>query len=247
MRTSNPTLSPSIFSSLPTVSDRADGMTISGVVNKTAILLLLLLISAGWTWSLYYKAGNPAAVAPYTWIGAIGGLIVAFITVFKKEWAPITAPLYALLEGLFVGAISCLIEAAYPGLVIQATALTFGTLGVMLFIYKTGIITVTDKFRVGIVAATGAVALLYLVTMVLGFFGISVPFVYGSSLFSIGFSIVVVCLAALNLVLDFDFIEQGARYNLPRYMEWYAGFSLLVTLVWLYIEILRLLAKLRDR
>lgn len=247
MRTSNPALSDSAFSSLPQASNRGEAMTVSGVINRTAILLLLVLISAGYTWSVYYKAGNPAAVAPWTLIGGIGGLIVAIATIVKKEWAPVTAPIYALLEGLLIGGISAVVEASYPGIVIQATALTFGTLGMMLFIYKAGIIQVTDKFRIGIVAATGAIALLYIGSMVLSMFGVSVPFIYGSGVWGIGFSVVVVCIAALNLVLDFDFIEQGSRHNLPRYMEWYAAFGLMVTLIWLYIEILRLLGKIRDR
>ncbi len=248
MRTANPALSPEVFSGTPSVGNRSEAMTISGVINKTAILLLLLLLAAGYTWSLYFKAGNPAAVAPYTMVGAIGGFIVAMVTVFKKEWAPFTAPIYALLEGLFIGGISSVIDASYPGIVIQATALTFGTLAAMLFLYKTGIIKVTQQLRMGIMAATGGIALFYLVTIVMSLFGIHVPLMYGNSLWSIGFSIFVVAIAALNLVLDFDFIERGAASRaLPKYMDWYAAFGLMVTLVWLYIEILRLLSKLRER
>ncbi|MDP1836173.1 MAG: Bax inhibitor-1/YccA family protein [Chlamydiales bacterium] len=247
MRTSNPTLTPSVFTGMQGVANKADAMTISGVINKAAILLLLVLLTAGYTWSIYYKTGDAAAVAPWMMVGVFGGLIVAIATVVKKTWAPVTAPIYALLEGLFIGGLSATIEASYPGLVMQATALTFGTLAFMLFIYKSGIIAVTQQFRIGLVAATGAIALLYIVSMALSFFGISVPFIYGSGVFGIGFSIVVVFIAALNLVLDFDFIEQGARYNLPKYMEWYAAFGLMVTLIWLYVEMLRLLAKIRDR
>jgi uncharacterized YccA/Bax inhibitor family protein len=247
MRTSNPTLTPSIFTGLQGTANRAESMTVSGVINKTALLLLLVLLSAGYTWSVYYKAGTPNAVSPYMMVGVFGGLIVGIATVMKKEWAPITAPLYALLEGLFVGGLSAVIETSYPGIVIQAISLTFGTLAAMLLIYKSGIIEVTQKFRIGVAAATGAIALFYLATIVLSFFGVSVPFVFGNGVWGIGFSIAVVFIAALNLVLDFDFIEQGARYSLPKYMEWYAGFGLMVTLIWLYVEILRLLSKLRNR
>lgn len=246
MRTSNPTLTPTIFSEVPGTS-RADAMTTSGVVNKTAILLMLVLLSAGYTWSVYYKTGSIDTVAPWMMVGLFGGMIAALVTVFKKEWAPITAPMYALLEGLFLGGLSSTIEASYPGLVVQATGLTFGTLAFMLFIYKSGVIAVTEKFRVGLFAATGAIAMFYLVSMGLSFFGIAVPFISGSGLFGIGFSLVVVFIAALNLVLDFDFIEQGARYSLPKYMEWYAAFGLMVTLIWLYVEMLRLLSKIRER
>lgn len=247
MRTSNPALTPQAFSGLQYVADRSEQMTISGVVNKTLILLLCVLLTAGWTWVQYFKTGNAAAITAYMWVGLIGGLVVAITTIVKKEWSPITAPIYALLEGLFIGAISAIFEAAYPGLVIQATTLTFGTLGAMLFLYKSGIIQVTDKFRLGIVAATGGIAIFYGISIILGFFGVNIPYVFTSSAFGIAFSLFVVAIAALNLVLDFDFVEQGTTHGLPKYMEWYASFGLMVTLIWLYIEMLRLLAKLRDR
>ncbi len=247
MRTSNPALSADVFSSTPTTTPQQGMMTISGAVNKTILLLLLLLVGAGYTWSVFAKGGQ-AAVGTYTMVGAIGGFIVAMVTIFKKEWAPITAPIYALLEGVFIGGISSVIEASYPGIVIQAVALTFGTLAGMLFLYKSGIIQVTDKFRMGIVAATAGIAIFYLVTIALGFFGVNVPLMNGGGVWGIAFSVFVVAIAALNLVLDFDFIEQGAASKrLPQYMDWYAAFGLMVTLVWLYLEILRLLAKIRDR
>ena len=196
---------------------------------------------------MFYASGNPAAVMPWMIGGAIGGFVVALITVFKKTWSPITAPIYALLEGLFIGCISSTFEARYPGIVIQAVGLTFGTLFGLLVAYKTGIIKATENFKLGVVAATGGIALIYFVSIILGFLGIGVPFIHESGLLGIGFSLFVVVIAALNLVLDFDFIEHGAEQGAPKYMEWYAAFGLMVTLVWLYIEILRLLAKLRDR
>jgi uncharacterized YccA/Bax inhibitor family protein len=178
--------------------------------------------------------------------GSLGGLVVAIVTVFIPKIAPFTAPLYAVLEGLLLGAVSAFFEARYPGVVIQAVGLTSGVLAMMLFLYGTGMIRVTQKFRVGVVAATGAVFLVYLVDMVASFFGARLPFIHETGLMGIGFSLVVVVIATLNLLLDFDFIAQGVRREAPKYMEWYGGFSLLVTLVWMYLEILRLLAKLNG-
>ena len=180
-------------------------------------------------------------------IGAIGGFAVALVTVFKKTWSAITAPVYALLEGLFLGGISAVFEARFPGIVIQAVGLTFGTLLCLLFAYKSGLIKATENFKLGIVAATGGIGMIYLVSIFFGFFGIQIPFIHESGIIGIGFSLFVVVIAALNLVLDFDFIESGSEMGAPRYMEWYAAFGLMVTLIWLYIEILRLLSKLRSR
>ena len=183
------------------------------------------------------------------WIigGAIGGFVVALITIFKKQWAAFTAPLYALLEGLFLGGFSAIFEAKYPGIVIQAVTLTFGTLFCLLLAYRSGLIKATENFKLGVVAATGGIALIYMATIFLGFFGVRMPFIHESGTIGIAFSLFVVVIAALNLVLDFDFIENGAARGAPKYMEWYAAFGLMVTLIWLYIEILRLLAKLRGR
>jgi uncharacterized YccA/Bax inhibitor family protein len=186
-------------------------------------------------------------VLPLAALGAIGGLVVALVTVFKKEWSPVTAPLYALLEGLVLGSISAIFEVRFPGLPIQAVSLTFGVLVVLLLAYRSGLIPVTDKFRIGIVAATGGIALFYFAQFILGFFGIHFTTVNSSSPIGIGFSVIIVIVASLNLVLDFDFIERGARAGAPKYMEWYGAFGLMVTLIWLYFEMLRLLAKLRDR
>jgi len=172
---------------------------------------------------------------------------MALVTIFKPVWAPVTAPIYALLEGLALGAISAYFQARFPGIVIQAVALTFGVLFALLLAYRSGLIPVTENFRLGIVAATGGIAIFYLVAIGLGFFGIRIPMLHEGSWLGIGFSVFVVIIAALNLVLDFDFIEKGAEQGAPKVMEWYAAFGLIVTLVWLYLEILRLLSKLRSR
>ena len=224
-----------------------DSMTLSGTVNKTGILLICVVASAAWTWNRALNSENPAMVMPLVALGAIGGLVVALVTVFKKEWAAITSPLYALLEGLVLGGVSATLEVRYPGIPMQAVALTFGTLFALLLAYRSGLIRVTERFRLGVVAATGGIMVFYLVTMVLGFFGIRFTSVYGASPLGIGISVVIVIVAALNLVLDFDFIESGVRAGAPRYMEWYGAFGLMVTLIWLYLEILRLLTKLRSR
>jgi uncharacterized YccA/Bax inhibitor family protein len=242
MKSGNPVLARDAFRSLPRTDEP---MTIGGTVNRTAMLLALLLISAGWTWGQFWTTQEPAAVAPYMWGGIIGGLVAALVTVFKKNWAPVTAPIYALLEGLAVGGLSAIFELRYPGVVIQAVGLTFGTMAALLLAYRSGLIKVTDKFRMGIVAATGGIFLVYLADMILRLFGVSIPFIHESGMFGIGFSVVVVIIAALNLVLDFDLISQGARAGAPRYMEWYGAFALMVTLIWLYLEILRLLGKTR--
>ena len=180
-------------------------------------------------------------------VGIFGGLILAFITIVKKEWAGITGPLYALCEGLFLGTISMYFERKFPGIVMNAVMLTFGTLITLLLAYRSKLIKVTENFRLGVVAATGGIFMLYMASFVLRFFGIYMTFLHDSSLLSIGISFGVVIVAALNLVLDFDFIEQGAQYGAPRYMEWYAAFGLMVTLIWLYLEILHLLSKLQSR
>jgi len=247
MRTSNPALNSKTFTGLKPIADTSRAMTIKGTVNKSAILLLLLLVAAAWTWSMSYRSADMGAVIPWLVGGAIGGLIVAIITVFKKQWAGVTAPIYALLEGLFLGGLSAIFEARYPGIVIQAVGLTFGTLACLLLAYRAGLIKVTQNFRLGVVAATGGIALIYVVTLLLGLFGIRAPFIHESGLIGIAFSLFVVVIASLNLVLDFDFIEQGADSGAPKYMEWYASFGLMVTLIWLYIEILNLLSKLRRR
>ena len=206
-----------------------------------------MIAGAFFTWNQALVQADNALLFPLMLGGAIGGLIVAMVTIFKKEWSPVTAPIYAILEGLFLGGISSLLNQAYPGIVLQAVGLTFGVALSLLLVYRSGLIKVTDNFRLGVAAATGGIFLVYLVSFVMSFFGMRIPLIHESGLIGIGFSVFVVAIAALNLVLDFDFIEAGAESGAPKYMEWYGGFGLMVTLIWLYIEILHLLAKLQGR
>lgn len=245
MRTSNPTLNDKVFERAGFGTGNA--MTINGTVNKVGILLLLVLIPAAWMWNQVMTAWEPSQAMGPALMGGIGGFVVALVTIFKKNWAPVTAPLYALLEGLFLGGISATYNIQFAGLPMQAVALTFGTLAVLLLAYRTGLVRATENFKLGVVAATGGIAVLYLASFVMSLFGARIPFIHESGLVGIGFSLFVVVIAALNLVLDFDFIEKGSEMGAPKYMEWYAAFGLLVTLVWLYLEILRLLAKLQSR
>ena len=247
IRTANPALKESVFTDAVR-GPRTETMTINGTVNRTGFLILLVIAAAWFSWTRSGPGPNGAiAPNPLIFIGAIGGFIVALITVFKKTFAPVTAPIYAVLEGLFLGGLSAMFEARFPGIAAQATFGTIGVLGGLLLAYRTGIIKATENFKLGVFAATAGIALLYLVSMVMGFFGSSIGFIHQATPMGIGFSVFVVIIAALNLVLDFDFIENGAAMGAPKYMEWYAAFGLLVTLVWLYIEILRLLSKLRSR
>jgi uncharacterized YccA/Bax inhibitor family protein len=230
---------------------RSTVTTVQGSVAKTFLLLAILSFTALWSWNAFGTAQFPRALLP---IAAIGGFIVAMITIFKPTAAPITAPLYAALEGVFLGAISRVYDLTYAhkfqgtsGIALQAVMLTAGTLFVMLFVYQTGLVKVTEKLKAGIITATGALALFYIVTMLLGLFHVQMPLIYSASPLGIGFSLLVVGLAAFNLLLDFDFIEKAAYAGAPKYMEWYGAFGLMVTLIWLYLEILRLLAKLSDR
>ncbi len=245
MRTSNPALNDKVFD----LGRSATGevMTINGTVNRTGILLCLLMFTAVYSWDRAYSAVNPGELYPWLIGSAIAGLVVALITVFKKTAAPITAPIYAAIEGVLLGILSAFYEMQFPGLVFQAILLTFGTLFALLMAYRSGIIKATENFKLGVFAATGGIGLIYLSTFILSFFGISIPYIHGSGTIGILFSLFVVVIAALNLVLDFDFIERGAERRAPKYMEWYAAFGLLVTLIWLYIEMLRLLSKLRSR
>ncbi|TDK28725.1 Bax inhibitor-1/YccA family protein [Luteimonas aestuarii] len=251
MRSGNPALKESTFLDLGsgTVVSRADGaMTLNGTVNKTGILLLLTVMTAAFAWNASFVNGEPTAMAPiYMWGGLIGGFILAMVTVFKKTWAPVTAPMYALVEGFFLGAISAMFNHMYDGIVMQAVLLTFGTLFALLFAYRSGLIKATENFKLGVVAATGGIMLVYLASIVLNMFGSGIPLIHESGIVGIGFSLFVVVIAALNLVLDFDFIETGVEQGAPKYMEWYGAFGLMVTLVWLYIEFLRLLSKLQSR
>jgi uncharacterized YccA/Bax inhibitor family protein len=254
MKTSNPALGEDTFRGpggggyYTGTIDASARMTLSGTVNKTGVLLICTFATAAWTWFKYMNPGNPTAVTGLLMLGVFGGFIFAIVTSFKKEWSPVTAPIYALLEGLFLGGISAMIDLRYPGIAIQAVGLTFGTLLALLMAYASRLIRVTQKFALGVFAATGGIALFYVAQMLLGFFHIPLlTSVQGSGTIGILFSLFVVAVAALNLVLDFDFIERGVNYGAPKYMEWYGAFGIMVTLVWLYLEVLRLLSKLRSR
>jgi len=252
-KTSNPALGKDTFSNVAqnqyggSLVDASARMTLSGTVNKTGILLICCVATAAWTWNSFMQTHDLTMAGPAVMIGALGGFIFAMITAFKKTWAPVTAPIYALLEGLVLGGLSAVFELKYPGIAMQAVGLTFGTLFVLLLAYKSGLIKVTQKFRLGVVAATGGIMVFYLVEIVLGFFGIQFTTINGSGPIGIAVSLFIVAIAALNLVLDFDFVEQGVATGVPKYMEWYAAFGIMVTLVWLYLEILNLLAKMRSR
>tara|TARA_B100000745_G_scaffold150086_1_gene98106 strand:- start:42 stop:794 length:753 start_codon:yes stop_codon:yes gene_type:complete len=242
LRSGNPALNTKTFSGFDMTTGAS--MTIMGTVHKTALGLLLLMSTALFTWNM--PAGDPRATGLMI-VGMIGGLIVAIVTIFKNHLAKYTVPAYALLEGLALGGISKFFEVMYPGIVNQAVMLTFGTLGALLLAYRSGLIKATENFKLGIVAATGGIFFVYLISWILSWFSVSIPLIHSNSNMGILFSIVVVVIAALNLVLDFDFIEEGSEKGAPKYMEWYGAFGLLVTLIWLYLEILRLLAKLSSR
>jgi len=239
MRSGNPALTSKIFKNA--VQDGMGQMTIEGTVNKTAMSLLLLMVTASYTWS------NPSP--GLMMFGMLGGTILAIVTIFKKTWAPYTVSGYALMKGLGLGGLSRVFEMQYPGIVSQAVFLTFSILAALLLAYKMKIIKPTENFKLGVFAATGGIFILYLINFIMSFFGsnMSIMNINNASMFSIGFSVFVVIIASLNLVLDFDFIEEGAERGAPKYMEWYGAFGLLVTLIWLYLEILRLLAKLQSR
>ncbi len=248
MRTSNPVFA-NRFQRLAQQSagwEHAGTMTVEGTATKTGILLLLVLISSIVTWS-FFVAGDFALVFLLMMVGMIGGLIVALVTVFKPTWASATAPAYAILEGLLLGGLSAGFEVVYPGILLQAVALTFGVFALILVLYRVRVLQATPRFVKGIVAATGAIMIVYFAGIILSLFGFRPFFFYSSDPLSIAFSVFVVAIAALNFVLDFGFIEEGAKQGAPKHLEWYAAFGLLVTLIWLYIEILRLLSKLRSR
>jgi len=222
-------------------------MTVAGTATKTAILLFILFIASLVTWWILFVEGNLGLVLILITAGFIGGLIVGLFTAFVPRYAKVTAPVYAVLEGLAIGGISGVFERIYPGILFQAVGLTFGVFALVLFLYRFRVLRATPRFAKGIIAATGAIFIVYMVGLVLSLFGRPVFFFYSSDPISIGFSVFVVAIASLNFVLDFGFIEEGANQGAPKHIEWYAAFGLLLTLVWLYIEILRLLAKLRSR
>ena len=245
MRTANPALKEGTFTGIRAAAGEAP-MTLEGTATKSLVLLLLTVFAASFTWRAV-ASGNVGILMPAALIGGLGGFIVALITTFKPRVSPYTAPIYAVLEGLLLGAISSLYNARWAGIPLQAVGLTFGVFMALLIVYRLGLVRATEKFRMGVIAATGGIMVMYLLSFVLGFFGVQMSFLHDSSPLSIGISLVIVVVAALNLVLDFDLIERGVAGGAPTFMEWYASFALLVTLVWLYLEILRLLSKLQGR
>ncbi len=246
-KSGNPTLTEKQFQQTVTISDGST-MTVRGTMNKFGFLMLMVMAGAAFAWN-YFNAGKD--ISPLLLTGALGGLVVALVIVFKKEWSGFLAPAYAILEGLFVGAISAyfnfMFQEKYPDIIMHAVLITFAAAASMYLLYTFRVIKVTEKFRSVLIIATASIALFYLLTWVLGFFGIHFAFLSTGSTFGIVFSLIVVVIAALNLLLDFDMIEQGSAAGAPKFMEWYGAFGLLVTLVWLYLEILRLLAKLNSR
>jgi len=252
MKSSNPALGGKTFEQYQPGIQTAGVMTINGTINKTLILLALVIIPAVWVWDMFYASGigteagiQNASLMYWLYGGVFGGLIVALVTVFKKTWAPYTAPIYAILEGLALGGISAMFEAQFSGIVFQAIALTIGTLFAMLVAYRTGLIKVTEKFKMGVMSAAIGIFLVYFLSIVVSLFGVDISFLY-SGLFGILFSLFVVAIASLFLVLDFDLIDKGAAHGAPKYMEWYGAFALIVTLIWLYFSLLRLLSILRQ-
>jgi len=244
LRSDNPVLKEKAFSGAIATGET---MTVQGTVNKTGLLLLFVVVTAAWTWGLAHSE-TPDAAYPWMIGGALGGLVVGMVTAFKSTWAPIAAPIYALLEGLFLGGISAFFEKSYPGIAVEAISLTFAVLFVLLLAYKFRIVQATRGFKLGVIAATGGIFLVYMANLVATLvfhspFGI----LYSSSPLGIGISLFITIIAALNLILDFDMIETGTRMGAPKYMEWYGAFGLMVTLVWLYIRMLRLLSQMRRR
>ncbi|MGN6211633.1 Bax inhibitor-1/YccA family protein [Parafilimonas sp.] len=245
----NPTLSQKIFSRSLSQSD-AGVMTVRGSIGKFGFLLFMVLAAASYTWYLYYN-NQQQTMTTLMWVGIIGGLISVLAICFKPTLAPYLSPAYGILEGLFLGAISAILNDAfserYPGLVMQAVGLTFGVALAMFLLYNFRVIKATEKFKSTIFAATAGIAIFYVITLLLRVFGVNIPFMYDSSLLGIGISLFIVAIAALNLIIDFDMIEKGAEMGAPKYMEWYGAFGLLVTMIWLYIEILKLLSRFAGR
>jgi uncharacterized YccA/Bax inhibitor family protein len=239
LRSGNPALQSSTFKKQFSIASEGS-MTLSGTVNKTGISLFLVLMSASYSWIT-------PAMHPLAFPAAILGFILALVNIYKPQQGHIFVPAYAIVQGVFLGTISMVFNKMYPGIVVQAIFLTFGTLGALLLAYKSGLIRATENFKLGVFAATGGIAFLYLINFVMGFFSSGIGIISSNNTMGILFSAFVVVIAALNLVLDFDFIEEGVEKGAPKYMEWFGAFGLLVTLIWLYIEILRLLAKLNSR
>lgn len=251
LKSGNPTLSSKIFDKSLQMEAQAQGtMSVRGAINKFGFLMLMVIAGAAYTWHLFDQLKQDTMTTLMI-VGAIGGLISALVISFKPRLAPYLAPAYGILEGFLIGGLSAILNAAFadkfPGLIMQAVGLTFGVAISMFLLYNFRIINATQRFKSVIYTATLGIGIFYLITIVLRLFGVQVSFMYDSSWLSIGISLFVVAIAALNLIMDFDMIEKGAEMGAPRYMEWYGAFGLMVTLVWLYIEILRLLSKLSSR
>jgi uncharacterized YccA/Bax inhibitor family protein len=246
-KSGNPALDKETFNNIDRVEIGDKVMTLQGTVNKTGLLLLAVILPAIYTWHLFTSTMDFNTISPFFWTGTFGGLVIGFIIVFNKEWSPFLAPLYSILQGLCIGGLSAAMELRFPGIVLQALLLTFGICAVLLIIYKLKIIQPTENFKLIVTSATAGLALYYLANLGLSFAGIELPYIHENSIGGIIFSFFAVILASMNLVVDFDFIEQGAVNKMPKYMEWYGAFGLMVTIIWLYIEILRLLAKSRKR
>lgn len=244
----NPAISEKTFHGLSGFS--GETMTVRGTMNKFGLMLIMLLGAASFTWSIFYRSGAEA-VMPWMWGALIGGMVLAIAIIFKKEWAPYLALGYALCEGLFLGAVSAFYDFAfaekYPSIIMHAVLLTFGAAAGMWILYQTGLIRATNTFKKVVLTATAAIAIFYLVAMVLRLFGTEMPYLHSNGPVGIAISLVIVTVAALNLILDFDMIDQGAAAGAPKYFEWYGAFGLMVTIVWLYLEMLRLLSKLASR
>ena len=250
-KSGNPTLTDKIFNRSLELDAQLQGtMTVKGALNKFGFMMLMLFAGAAFNWHLLYEH-KESTMSMLMMVGIFGGLITGLAISFKPNWAPYLAPLYAILEGLFIGGISAVLNEAfakaYPGLIMQAVGLTFGVAFAMFILYNFRVIKATERFKSVIMTATLGIAIFYLITLVLNFFGVNVSFMSDSSMLSIGISLFIVAIAALNLILDFDMIEQGAAHGAPKFMEWYGAFGLMVTIVWLYIEILKLLSKLASR
>ena len=244
----NPAISEKTFEQVHT--HEGDVMTVRGTMNKFGMMMLFLMGAAVFTWNIFYTQGAEA-VTPWLWGSMIGGIVIALIIIFKKTWAPYLALGYALCEGLFLGAISAyydyIFAASYPSIIMHAVLLTMGTAAAMYILYQTGVIKATNTFRKVVMIATAGIGIFYLISIVMRLFGSQMPYLHDSSPIGIGISLVIVVVAALNLILDFDMIDQGSQNGAPKYFEWYSAFGLMVTIVWLYLEILRLLSKLSSR
>lgn len=247
MRSSNPAFKDNAFSGAAQ-GWRGEVMTLDGTALKTGVLGILVVLSAAWPWHLFFSSHiSTAELTPYWLGGSLSAFVVAMLTIWKKNYSPVTAPLYAVLEGLTLGAISVLYEYKYPGVAIQAVGLTFAVLGGMLFLYTSHLVRPSVGFMKTVAMATLGVAVYYVIAMLMSCFGVHAPMIWDTGIIGIGFSVLVSILASLNLLLDFSFIDSNVQSGAPKYMEWYGAFGIMVTTVWLYLELLRLMSKLNRK